>query len=455
MSGWRLLDLLAQGVVRCPACGGALAPREDRAECAQCAARYRLANGALDLFGRYRDGAALPPTDRAFAGTIADALWFPKDEVVREAVARAVDDSRVVATEPHHAAEIRMLAERLNIAVPPAPESESVPANAGEANVDVRARLEVTHIEPVLPMQATILRSFRVRNTGTSPLSSTGPRALFLSYRWFDSFGQLVPGENRRSMLPVDIAPGGELTVIATIDTPHGEGAFLLRLELVGEGHGQAIERGALQLHLSRSPPTMLSVPNTGIDYGYGEDHYAGLALFEEEFARRGTQGASLIEIGGGIHPQSNVLAGKGHHVLSLDVSFPMSQLGALYFDHVDHAKREHMAFVACDAHHLPVRHGAFDAATIFSALHHFARPTLMLAELARAVRPGGIIGIFCEPCMPDPGASAYLRDLREGVNEQIWSIPEYGEIFRRAGLSLVAGRVDGGSLKVILQTPG
>jgi SAM-dependent methyltransferase len=321
----------------------------------------------------------------------------------------------------------------------------------------VRARLEVTHIEPVLPMQATILRSFRLRNLGTSPLSSTGPRPLVLSYRWFDSHRQLVPGENRRTTIPVDIAPGGELTIIATIDTPYGEGAFLLRLELVGEGRAREIERGAMQLLLSRTPPATLSVADSGIAYEYGEDHGVGLALFAAEFARRAGTGASLIEVGGGIHPQSAVLASAaaGHAVLSVDVSFPMSQLGALYFDHVDPDRAPRMAFIACDAHRLPVRHGAFDGATIFSALHHFARPTLMLAELARVVRPGGIIGVFCEPCVPDPTASEYLRDLREGINEQIWSLPEYGEIFRRSGLELVSGRADAGSLKVVLRKAG
>ena len=57
----------------------------------------------------------------------------------------------------------------------------------------------------------------------------------------------------------------------------------------------------------------------------------------------------------------------------------------------------------------------------------------------------------MCEPCMPDPQGAMYLRDLSKGINEQVWSVPEWCVIFARAGLRILEGRVDHGSLKAIL----
>jgi len=447
--------LLAEGILRCPRCGGVPVLGEAAAACGHCGARFRFANGALDLYGRYREGEPAPPPDAPLVEAIADALHFPKDAAVRVAVAEAVADSRAVAEDPNHAAEIRMIAERLGVPVSPAPVAPPAASGAvAEANADVRARLEVTHLEPALGMGMKLLRSFRLVNTGTTAISSSGPRPVNLSYHWFDPEGHAVVWEGLRSPLPVDLAPGHALTVIANLATPEGrEGAWQLRLALVVEGERWIdVEGGAMPVRLARAAPPPPPVEWTGLAFDYGTDHGVALDWYAKAYAARGLCGGRLLEVGGGIHPQGGVLAGQGSELLAVDVSFPMSQLGALYFAHVAADWGARMAFAACDAHRLPVRHGSFDGALVFSALHHFARPSLMLAELARAVRPGGLVGVLCEPCVPDPGAAEYLRDLREGVNEQIWTVEEYWEIFRRAGLAPVRARADGGSLKVLLE---
>jgi ubiquinone/menaquinone biosynthesis C-methylase UbiE len=48
--------------------------------------------------------------------------------------------------------------------------------------------------------------------------------------------------------------------------------------------------------------------------------------------------------------------------------------------------------FVEADATHLPFESGSFDLACCRRTLHHVARPELVVAELARVTRPGGLI---------------------------------------------------------------
>jgi hypothetical protein len=60
------------------------------------------------------------------------------------------------------------------------------------------------------------------------------------------------------------------------------------------------------------------------------------------------------------------------------------------------------------------------------------------------------------EPCNPNPWDPDYLRDIRTGINEQMWSIEEYSHIFDLAGLELKSGRIDSRcSLKVIVSPKG
>jgi SAM-dependent methyltransferase len=52
-------------------------------------------------------------------------------------------------------------------------------------------------------------------------------------------------------------------------------------------------------------------------------------------------------------------------------------------------------ALVLADARRLPVRHGGVDAVFAAGLLPHLPSPAEGLAELARVVRPGGVLGIF------------------------------------------------------------
>jgi SAM-dependent methyltransferase len=98
--------------------------------------------------------------------------------------------------------------------------------------------------------------------------------------------------------------------------------------------------------------------------------------------------GCRVVDIGCGYGGFSLALSAAGSYVTALDLfseDWPVS-LG-----------HDAMA-VAADALRLPIRSHAFDLAVCASLIEHVARPDRLLAELARVVRPGGIVYISFPP---------------------------------------------------------
>jgi SAM-dependent methyltransferase len=102
----------------------------------------------------------------------------------------------------------------------------------------------------------------------------------------------------------------------------------------------------------------------------------------------------------------------------------------------------------------LPFADEAFDGIVLFTAFHHFADPLSLLRELQRVTRQDGFIFIGCDNCVPNPRDPEYRAELRRGINEQMWTLPEYADFFRKAGLEIARARVDYHSLKVSLVKP-
>lgn len=131
-----------------------------------------------------------------------------------------------------------------------------------------------------------------------------------------------------------------------------------------------------------------------------------------------------------------------------------MCQLGSLFYSYVDKQyDQTKYCFIACDASNLPIKEALFDGCVIYAALHHFSDPISFLLNLKKYIKKDGFFAIMREPCNPNPWDPDYLRDIRNGINEQMWSIEEYSQIFDKAGLKLIGGRIDSNcSLKVILE---
>ncbi|NEX17215.1 MAG: hypothetical protein C1943_11420 [Halochromatium sp.] len=180
----------------------------------------------------------------------------------------------------------------------------------------------------------------------------------------------------------------------------------------------------------------------------YGEDHAAGTALIKRSLRVAGVTQARILEVGSGTHPHTAWLT--DHEVVALDISSPLLELGALYFGD---RFSERLGLLCADAFAAPFASGSFDMVCMFSALHHFQEPEAILRQLSDLLKPDGQLAVMCEPVGESLEQPETIRDLLKGINEQVFSIPEYLQIFAAAGLDVKHAQVDGASLKALLQT--
>jgi hypothetical protein len=73
-----------------------------------------------------------------------------------------------------------------------------------------------------------------------------------LAYHLFDTLGRVVVWDGARTLLPGAVAPGGSVTVNASVTTPATGGSFLLKFDLVQEGvswfSGQGVPAESISL---------------------------------------------------------------------------------------------------------------------------------------------------------------------------------------------------------------
>ena len=106
---------------------------------------------------------------------------------------------------------------------------------------------------------------------------------------------------------------------------------------------------------------------------------------------------------------------------------------GAFYEDRVGPFAR-----VQADGERLPFADAAFDLVYCVAALHHALDLRTMVREMARVVRPGGIVAALNEGTRPlRAGGDNPEQDLerRFGINEHVHTLPAYVWAFARAGL--------------------
>jgi len=97
-------------------------------------------------------------------------------------------------------------------------------------------------------------------------------------------------------------------------------------------------------------------------------------------------------------------------------------------------------ARVQADGEHLPFADSSFDVAYCIATLHHALDLGAMVRELARVVRPGGLVaalnegtrGVFRSGENPEQEAEKAL-----GINEHVHTVWTYLACFRRAGLRI------------------
>jgi ubiquinone/menaquinone biosynthesis C-methylase UbiE len=96
------------------------------------------------------------------------------------------------------------------------------------------------------------------------------------------------------------------------------------------------------------------------------------------------------------------------------------------------------------DAEALPFADGRFDLITCRLAFHHFPHPEAAVRELARALKPDGILGLTDNIVVPDPAAAAYYNayeKLRDPSHHQVYPLADLRLMFEAVGLQVTAVR--------------
>lgn len=102
------------------------------------------------------------------------------------------------------------------------------------------------------------------------------------------------------------------------------------------------------------------------------------------------------------------------------------------------------------DSEHLPWNDGSFDVITCIASFHHYPGPELVLQEMKRVLRPGGIL-MIADPFTPNELLRFFLNILikfsRSG-DVRIYSRKEMQELLEKCGFTLIRWETEGKNLK-------
>jgi SAM-dependent methyltransferase len=448
----------------CPRCHATMASiSPDFVECPNCGATYPVL-GRVPVIFEY----VVPPPKVAYgsedvARDLLEAFQLPADAI------RMLQVRRLIAAQPRFGnalvqAEAAQFLDRVrtsgwSIATELKPKLAEGSVTARDSGPHVRWICE--YVPRVIPPGRSFTANVRFRNAGAIRLRHAPPGNFVLAVRWLHADGRpLNDAPDVRTPLPLDIAPGRELTFPMRIEAPRNEGRYRLRLIMVEEGVGW-MEADALDIRVTLRPMHWPEVPpgwqfNPEMRLDYGADHVRSLDIMRKWLANLSVRSPRVLEIGGNAYPAIAEIDGELHNA---DVDLLGLQIGCLVQDRMEPERPGRRVHQLCaDADDLPYANSYFDAIVMFATLHHFPDPARTLERLAAKLRPNGFIGLFCEPVgHVHPGAvdPSYLRELERGVNEQSFLMREWADIIRGGGMRVAEALVDGSSLKARLVPTG
>lgn len=100
-----------------------------------------------------------------------------------------------------------------------------------------------------------------------------------------------------------------------------------------------------------------------------------------------------------------------------------------------------HYELVAADFEFLPFRSEAFDLVFAIAALHHALDLKLMVSEMARVCRVGGVVAGLNEGVRSfraSPENEGQADEKAYGINEHVYTLADYATAFWQSGLRLV-----------------
>jgi uncharacterized protein YbaR (Trm112 family)/SAM-dependent methyltransferase len=429
----RLLDLL-----RCPGCRGAgLLDHGTRLECRGCGRVFPVQAGIPVMVSDAVPDRA-PLLDPALAVAVMQRLGIPVDPITTLRVRRA------------SGARVRLQAG----------EGGTMPQDGAVLAADTPPPAKVVGGEPqsewlaeYLPRAMRpgeeVLANVRFRNAGPATMACTGDGRFTIGCQWDGG-----TAEDVRTPLPIDVAPGQALTVAIRLRPPVQPGQYRLSVAMVQEGVRWQQPFGPFSVNV-RDDAGFAIPPGWDMDgpgpHDLAGDRARGLALLSEWMTRHAPGRPRVLELGGGARPAA---ARPGYDTVVADTDLLALQLGLL----IPPLPEVAMQSICADLADLPLAEAAFDAAICFGSLHTMPDPVLTLRNLRGHVRPGGFIGLFCEPIghlWPGASSQAAAARLRRGVNVQGFSVKDYDSIITRAHLRVADWVVDGASLKVRLEPEG
>ena len=149
----------------------------------------------------------------------------------------------------------------------------------------------------------------------------------------------------------------------------------------------------------------------------YGGFHSPSLAQLVSTVTQKvqSTEGR-VLDVACGPGTFGRRIASPSKEVFGIDVSMGMLRQGAAYITK-EGTPNVHFARARVEA--LPFEDGIFDAALCCGSLHLFAHTVVALCEMARVMKPGGILSVFTFAA----GRSGILKFRR--VRE--WSLSHHG----------------------------
>ncbi|MFI5972369.1 class I SAM-dependent methyltransferase [Streptomyces sp. NPDC051452] len=180
-----------------------------------------------------------------------------------------------------------------------------------------------------------------------------------------------------------------------------------------------------------RRAPAAVVFDALGLSYeqafAASEPHRASLRWLLAELA----PGSRVLDVGSGTgRPTARTLAEAGHRVLGVDVSPVMVELAARQ---VPDAEFRH-----ADIRELPLEEASFDAVCAYFSLLQMSRAeqSAVVAGLARAVRPGGLVALATVPLDVEDAQGMFMG---QPVRVTSFAAEAFTELVRAAGLSVLA----------------
>jgi ubiquinone/menaquinone biosynthesis C-methylase UbiE len=122
----------------------------------------------------------------------------------------------------------------------------------------------------------------------------------------------------------------------------------------------------------------------------------AELARRIHELLPRLTGNERALDVGSGTGALANALAPHVREVVALEIDPAMAERAKI-------DAPANVEVVVGDGEHLPFEDFSFDLAATLRTLHHTRRPELLIAELARVVRRGGLLLVVDQLAPVDP----------------------------------------------------